>query len=203
MTTSFRSLAQSLIALALVLGSSAASADGRTIPIYIAPPIDGAGDAELARWAFQSYQRASGEAIRFSPAPEKSALVRLYWVGHGRAGGFGEMRPIVVDGKAGAELFVNTEMELYGVEIAGAARADKLYRDTIVYLTCVHELGHGLGLQHTAEYLDIMYSFQYGGDIPAYFRRYRQRLAGRADIARTDAFSDGDLSQLRNVLARQ
>jgi hypothetical protein len=202
MTILLRKLAPALVAVAL-LGGASARAAGRTIPIYIAPPVDAVGDAELARWAFQSYQRASGEAVRFVPSPEKSALIRLYWVGHGRAGGFGEMRPITVDGRTGAALYVNTEMELYGSEIAGAARADKLYRDTIVYLTCVHELGHGLGLQHTAEYPDIMYSFQHGGDIPAYFTRYRQRLTGRADIARTDAFSDGDLSQLRDLRARE
>ena len=56
-------------------------------------------------------------------------------------------------------------------------------RDTIVYLTCLHESGHALGLVHTRAFADIMYSFQYGGDITAYFERYRVQLKMRADIA--------------------
>ncbi len=180
-----------------LLAPSLARAEPHPIPIYLAPAE--ANDLALARSAFDSWQRAAGDALRFVPAPEKSALLRLYWVGHGRAGGFGEMKPIEVNGRSGAAVFVNTEMELLGPEISGRARTDRLYRDSIVYLTCVHEIGHGLGVEHTAEYADIMYSFQYGGDIPAYFARYRQRLQSRADIARTDAFSDGDLAQLRTL----
>jgi hypothetical protein len=190
------------LSLSLSLLPSPSHAEGRAIPIYIAPPVD-AADLQLARWAFDSWQRAAGDSFHFVPAPEKSALLRIYWVGHGRQGGFGEMKPINVGGRAGAAMYVNTEMELYGPDISDRANTDKLYRDTIVYLTCVHELGHGLGLQHTAEFADIMYSFQYGGDIPAYFGRYRNRLATRGDIARTDSFSDGDLAQVRLLRARQ
>ena len=51
-----------------------------------------------------------------------------------------------------------------------ACNDDKLLRDAIVYLTCLHETGHALGLQHTDAFADIMYSFQYGGDIDGIFR---------------------------------
>jgi hypothetical protein len=109
------------------------------------------------------------------------------------------MQQIVVGKKIGAALSINIDMDALGPEIAARARADRLYRNTIVYLTCVHEIGHGLGMQHTDDYQDIMYSFQYGGDIPAYFERYRERLHKGADVAKNDAFSDGDLNQLHHL----
>jgi hypothetical protein len=37
-----------------------------------------------------------------------------------------------------------------------------------------------------------MYSFQYGGDVVAYFRRFRNRLRARSDIPVTSPFSAGD-----------
>ena len=76
------------------------------------------------------------------------------------------------------------------------ARLDALFRDTVVYLTCVHELGHALGLSHTAEFEDIMYFFGFGGDIGEFFDRYRRRLEERADIRAASAISPGDLRQL-------
>ena len=174
------------------------------IPTYVAPPLAGSGDdGTLAQWALQSWQRASNKTLQFVPAPESSALLRLYWVDAGHVGGFGEMRPIRVNGRPGAAVYVNIETELLGEEIAAQARADRLYRDSIVYLTCVHELGHGIGLLHTADYQDIMYSFQYGGDIPAYFGRYRRRIQSQAQIARTDAFSAADLLQFQRIIAER
>ena len=56
------------------------------------------------------------------------------------------------------------------------ARLDALFRDTIVYLTCLHELGHALGLAHTADFADVMYFFGFGGDITEFFGRYRRTL---------------------------
>ena len=80
-----------------------------------------------------------------------------------------------------------------------AAARDPLLRESIVYLTCVHELGHALGLPHTRDYRDIMYYFGYGGDIPNYFQRYRAGLRSRVDIATASGLSSGDVTALKSL----
>jgi hypothetical protein len=74
--------------------------------------------------------------------------------------------------------------------------ADPLLRDAIVYLTCVHETGHALGLEHTADFADIMYNFQFGGDIEEYFGRYRRLLGTREDIRKNAGMSPADRAAL-------
>jgi len=154
------------------------------------------GDRELAEWALDSWARASGGVLRFEPGPEASALLRIYFVAPG-AGQYGEARAIDVDGRRGAAVYIRPATDALGPDIGPGARGDPLLRDTIVYLTCVHELGHALGLVHTDEFADVMYYFGFGGDIARYFGRFREQLASRADIARSVAVSAGDLAQLR------
>jgi hypothetical protein len=45
-----------------------------------------------------------------------------------------------------------------------------------------------------------MYSFQYGGDIPEYFGRYRRKLTNREDIRKFSGISDADRTRLTEVL---
>ena len=143
-----------------------------------------ASDPELASWAMQAWQKAAGGLLRAQQAANpQQAQIRLHWVG-ARDGVYGEVR--------GAEVYVRP----------APAQQDALLRDTIVYLTCLHELGHALGLAHTARFDDIMYSFQFGGDIPEYFGRYRRLLQVRSDIPKYSGMSEADRARLLVLLRK-
>ena len=158
-------------------------------------------DIELATGALRAGENALGGALRFEQAPEDEALVRVHWVAP-NFGMYGEMRPLLVRGRRGAAVYIRPDTNALGTDIARMANADPLLRETIVYLTCVHELGHALGLEHTAAYEDIMYFFGYGGDIPGFFTRYRKQLKSRADIAKVSGISPDDLRRVRQLYLR-
>jgi hypothetical protein len=142
-------------------------------------------DPELAQWAMEAWQAASGGALRLENTTERAqAHIRVYWA-TGSDGLYGETRRIDVAGERGAEVYVLPTA-------VPAQEKDRLLRDAIVYLTCLHETGHALGLEHTANFADIMYSFQYGGDIPEYFGRYRRLLESRTDIRKHPGMSAAD-----------
>ena len=149
------------------------------------------GDRTLAEWALEAWGRQADPPVEMVPGPEASATIRIYWVPAG-AGLYGEMRARLVDGRPAADVFVHPDTDGLGLDIAQRARLDPLFRDTVVFLTCVHELGHAFGLPHTSAFADIMYSFQYGGDFVAYFMRFREQLEVWDDIERASPFSTAD-----------
>jgi hypothetical protein len=150
-----------------------------------------ADDPELAKWALEAWQRESNGAITLKKVTAESrARFRLHWA-NGASQLYGETEPILVDGQRGANIYVLPSV---------APGADHLLRDAIVYLTCLHESGHAFGLAHTRAFADIMYSFQYGGDISAYFGRYRNLLKTRADIAAHSGISEADRIAFRAAL---
>ena len=153
-------------------------------------------DSELALWALQAWQRSAGKGIRLTAAAEPDALVRLYWA-ESNAGEFGEMQPVLVGRRQGAAVYIQPDVSALGPEIGGSLGEDPLLRESVVYLTCLHEFGHALGLGHTRDFRDIMYSFTFGGDVAEYFARYRSQIHTRADIARVSGLSDADVARIR------
>jgi len=157
-------------------------------------------DVQLAEWAMQAWQTASDGKLHLEKTEQMSrANIRLHWA-DSEQGQYGETRALVVDGMRVAEVFVRPDLSAMGPAISSAGSADPLLRDTIVYLTCLHETGHALNLSHTSDFPDIMYSFQFGGDIPEYFGRYRRKLSARADIAKNSGISPKDKARLIQVL---
>ena len=195
--------------LALFLGWQAPSSSTTVQPVvltyFIADASGSSGvrpaDRELASWAVAAWQRNAPKGLRLEPAAESDALIRVYWTESGD-GRYGEMQPLDVHGKRGAAVFIQPDVGLLDQAIARRAATDDLLRDTVVYLTCLHEFGHALGLAHTRDFRDIMYFFGFGGDIVEYFDRYRRQLHARADIARVSGLSANDIRNLAEVFSR-
>jgi hypothetical protein len=122
----------------------------------------------------------------------------LYWA-EATGGQYGEMTPLDVGGRRGAAVYIRPDIDSLGEDIARRARSDALLRDSIVYLTSLHELGHALGLSHTSDFADIMYFFGFGGDIVNYFGRYRAQLRVRNDIAMVGGMSESDIRRLKSL----
>ena len=87
------------------------------------------------------------------------------------------------------------------VQISGNIGGDLLTQRIVIYLTALHELGHALGLPHTDDFNDIMYSFRRPDDGERYFGAYRRRLRGPDDMGSATAtgLSTSDIDALRTL----
>jgi hypothetical protein len=156
-----------------------------------------AQDRELAVLAFEAWARESGGRLRLLPAGNESeAALRLRWVAAAKDRA-GELPRMPVPGKPGAIIFVSPGLGAPGVTLSARIERDRLFRDTIVYLSCLHQIGHALGLSDTTNPEDAMFSFHYGGDLENYFLRFRNRLQSRTDIRRLSGLSANDIAALR------
>src|SRR2546425_6430482 len=150
-------------------------------------------DRELAKLAIDAWSRESSGKLKFTESKQRDgALIRLRWISP-TEGLYGETQRVQVNGKPGAIVYVMPQVAVQGEPLASRAVQDNLLRETIVYLTCVHELGHAVGLPHTRRFEDIMYFFGYGGNIVDYFMRYRSKLQSRSDIGKYSGLSESDI----------
>jgi hypothetical protein len=158
-----------------------------------------AGDIELATWAFQEWERSAGGAIRLEPiADEGMALIRLYWLSWA-VRKYGETRPEIANRRRAVLVFVRPDTFAKHKTLGPAAAKDSLLRDTIVYMTCLHEIGHALGLGHSAVEDDVMRT---EGSVPN-FERNRQTLKTRADIASVSWLSGADTLRVRELYKKE
>jgi hypothetical protein len=169
-----------LVALALLAAVAHAAEIGYWVePCTRAETGCKPADPELAGWAMDAWQSASAGKLKLlRVAAPDAARIRIHWIAT-REGLYGETR--------GGDVYVRPEP------------GDGLGREAVVYLTCLHETGHALGLEHTANFADIMYNFQFGGDIAEYFGRYTRQLSRREDIRRAPGISPNDRAQLARI----
>jgi hypothetical protein len=191
--------------LALLIGLTASCA-AETFTYWIEPctRVEAecqSKDEQLAEWALNSWEKASNGNLSFVRSPLSKARIRLYWASTGNRGLYGEARPIAVEGKPGAEVEIRPSLHALGHKIEGVGAKDELFRHVVVYLTCLHETGHALGMPHTKAFSDAMYSFEYGGDILEYFGRYRRKLVSRDSIAENSGLSAEDERRLLSIYA--
>ena len=156
-----------------------------------APP-DAAGlvDRALATWS----HAAAGRLALEKAVSADAAGIRIRFA---RADGiYGEALPRI-DRCTG---FIGSA----DVVIAGDIAGDAVQQHIVVYLTALHELGHALGLRHTAVFDDIMYSFRRPDDGERYFGAYRQRLRSKEDIGTASAtgLSPADVAALQALYDR-
>jgi hypothetical protein len=165
------------------------------IPVWVetveAPPFAAAlvGQA-LATWT----HAAAGRFVLREASARDTARIRVRFA---RADGlYGEAAPRI-DPSTGM-------IGSADVLIAGDVPGDAMRQRIVIYLTALHELGHAIGLPHTAAFDDIMYSFRRPDDGERYFGAYQRRLRTAADIGSPHAtgLSSADIAALAALYDR-
>ena len=163
---------------------------GATIRVWVDPREAPPGAEALVGRALATWTRAAEGRFVLEKASDRDAAgVRVHFVTGDAT--YGEAAPRV-DRTTGR--IASAE-----VQISGNINGDVLTQRIVFYLTALHEIGHALGLPHTDDSADIMYSFRRADDGERYFGAYRRRLRGVDDIGSASAtgLSPADIQTLR------
>ena len=185
-----------VIPILLILATQAASAahwpPGAVIRVWIDPAGAPAGADALVERAMKTWTNAAPDRFTLERTARKDgAGVRVHFFTRDWRYGMTQTHP---DPRTG--LIADAD-----VVVAADAGRDALDRRIVIYLTALHELGHALGLSHSADINDIMYLFRVEGDGERFFGAYRKRLRSVDDIGSTRAtgLSGEDVRLLRRL----
>ena len=193
-----------IVYVAVSFATATGPSVGRLNPAHgvsfaVAPgPVD-PGDATLAVWAVEAWKRVLGGSIRFMEVSDPGAAqIRIEWA-ESATGRCGEMQPTLVNGGRGAFVRIRPAGVGFGSTLGRRSAVDPVFRAIVIYLTCLPELGHALGLSHSDEYGDVMFDFADGGNVVAFFERYRRRVNTAIDIRRLVGLSSNDIRRVREL----
>jgi hypothetical protein len=165
---------------------------GAVIRVWVDPAGAPAGGDALVERAMRTWTDAAQGRLRLERTSSKDgAGVRVHFFTRDWRYGMTQARP---DPRTG--LIADAE-----VVVAANADGDALDHRIVIYLTALHELGHALGLSHSADINDIMYLFRLEGDGERFFGAYRKRLRSADDIgsALATGLSAQDVRVLRSL----
>ena len=168
---------------------------GTAIKVWVDPAGAPKGGDALVERAMKTWTGAAEGRFTLERVPSKDAAgIRVHFFTRDWRYGMTQARPDPATG-------LITEAE---VVVAADADGDALDHQIVVYLTALHELGHALGMAHTAEFTDIMYLFREPGDGERFFGTYRKRLRSSDDIgtSRATGLSAEDVRVLKALYDR-
>ena len=161
------------LALPSPASAQARWAPGAVIKVWIGTSAERSDDPKFVELAMATWTRAAAGKFTFERvSDQRNANVRVAFVDGNR--NLGEASPVTAFGTG---YIVSGD-----VAIANNLVATPLEQRVIIYMTALHELGHILGLRHTAEFDDIMYFFTRPGDAERYFVGYAAKVKEQKNI---------------------